>query len=54
MKNKEKIIELLENISNMNDEVLALLRGEESQPDPPGTGDEEDASQPDPPGTGGG
>lgn len=32
MKNKEKIIELLENISNMNDEVLELLKGEEAEP----------------------
>ena len=31
MKNKEKIIELLENISNMNDEVLELLKGEEAE-----------------------
>ncbi|MCK5614150.1 hypothetical protein KAR91_70450 [Candidatus Pacearchaeota archaeon] len=31
MKNKEKIIELLEKISNMNDEVLELLKGEEAE-----------------------
>ena len=43
MKNKEKIIELLENISNMNDEVLELLKGEEAESETEG------ASQPPPP-----
>lgn len=48
MSNKEQIIELLEKISDLNDQVLALVKKEEPTAEPkPG-------SQPDPPGTGGG
>jgi hypothetical protein len=48
MPEKEKVLELLEKISNQNDEILALLKTNKpeaeikdaSQPDPPGTGDD--------------